>query len=159
MLAGIEHTLAALRRLRKAYWQSHRSSRLGGAWRTIDTRQPIPEAPRLIWDAVGTADRLPLHVRARGEFEYVGRKLLGDGFTSVPVREMRGALLRAFGNGRIDLGLNFLAAAGSTGQTTEVLALSSEPTPFERVVGVPLKSYVGASFTYNFGRRETGRTR
>jgi len=40
---------------------------------------------------------------------------------------------------------NFLIAYGYTGQTTEVLALPNEPTPFERVVGVPLKSYVALS--------------
>ena len=118
------------------------------------TRQPIPEAPRLIWDAVGTADRLPFHVRARGEFEYVGRKPLGDGFTAIGVREVRGALLRSFAGGKVDFGLNFLLAAGYTGQTTEVIALPTEPAPFERIVGLPLKSYVSVTCAYNWGDRE-----
>jgi hypothetical protein len=45
---------------------------------------------------------------------------------------------------------NFLVAKGYTGQTTETLALLGEPAPFERVVGVPLKSYVALSWTYYF---------
>jgi hypothetical protein len=122
------------------------------------TRQPIPEAPRLIWDALATADRLPFHVRARGEFEYVGRKPLGDGFTAIPVREFRGALMRSFAGGRFDFGFNFLMASGYTGQTTEVIALATEPEPFERIVGVPLKSYVAVTCTYNFGGRERAKS-
>ena len=123
------------------------------------TREPIPEAPRLIWDGVGTVDRLPLHIRARGEFEYVGRKPLGDGFTSVRVREIRGALLRSFEEGRMDLGVNFLLAAGFTGQTTEVLALPTDAAPFERIVGVPMKPYVSVTWAYNFRRHDTPPTR
>jgi hypothetical protein len=123
--------------------------------RERDTGQPIPEAPRLIWDGVGTADRLPFRLRARGEFEYVGAKPLGDGFTGVRVREIRGALLRSFGEGRIDLGANFLLAAGYTGQTLETLALPADPALFERIVGVPLKSYISLTCTYNFRRGRT----
>ena len=81
------------------------------------TGEDIPEAPRLIWDAVGTIDRLPFGLRARSEFQYVGQKPLGDGFTAVPVRELRGALLRPFAEGPMSLGVNFLLASGSTGQT------------------------------------------
>jgi carboxypeptidase family protein len=136
---------------------------LQASWARADAhdrinRQPIPEAPRLIWDAVGTVNRLPLHLRAQGEFEYVGRRPLGDGFTSVRVREIRGALLRSFADGRMDLGVNFLRAAGFTGQTTEVLALPADAAPFERIVGVPLKSYVTLTWTYNFRRNEVPRT-
>jgi hypothetical protein len=52
--------------------------------------QPTPEAPRLIWDAVGGINHLPFGLRARGEFEYVGRKFLGNNalsnvLTAVPV--------------------------------------------------------------------------
>ncbi len=39
-------------------------------------------------------------------------------------------------------------ANGYTGQTTETLALPNESQPFERVVGVPLKSYISLSFSY-----------
>ncbi len=127
--------------------------------RDRDTGQPVPEAPRLIWDAVGAADRLPLHLRAKGEFEYVGAKPLGDGFTGVRVREIRGALLRSWAAGRIDVGVNFLLAAGYTGQTLETLALPSDAAPFERIVGVPLKSYLSLTCTYHFRRDEVPPTR
>ena len=116
------------------------------------TGEPTPEAPRLIWDAIGGVNRLPLGVHARGEFEYVGRKPLDSGFTATPVREIRCALSRSFEEGRFDAGLNFLWAHGFTGQTVETLQLSDEPAAFPRVVGVPLKSYVGVSLTYRFGR-------
>ena len=57
------------------------------------TGEPTPEAPRTILDVLGTLDRLPLHLQARGEFEYVGAKPLGDGFNGVAVKEFRFALL------------------------------------------------------------------
>jgi hypothetical protein len=119
--------------------------------------QPIPEAPRLIWDASGGINRLPFGLRARGEFEYVGRKFLGNDaqdniLTASPVREVRGALLRSFKEGRMDAGVNFLIADGYTGQTVESLALPGKTgAPFSRTVGVPLKSYLGVSFAYRFG--------
>ena len=58
-----------------------------------------------------------------------------------------GALLRAFKQGRMDLGVNFLIAKGYTGQTTEQL----EPSLLMSIVGVRLRSYVSASYTYRFG--------
>src|SRR5271166_1105411 len=116
------------------------------------TGEPIPEAPRTIVDAVGSYNKLPFRLRARGEFEFVKAKPLGDGFTGVPVTEIRGAVLRPFLDDRMSIGVNFLIAHGYTGQTTEVLALPNEPTPFERIVGVPLKSYVSLSLTYYFKR-------
>lgn len=112
---------------------------------------PVPEAPRSIADVSATLDRLPIGLRARAEFETVGRKPLGDGFVGVPVREFRGALARQFGS-RLEAGVNFLIASGFTGQTTEVLALPDEPAPFERVVGVRLPSYAALSLSYRFGR-------
>jgi hypothetical protein len=117
------------------------------------TDEPTPEAPRLIWDVVGTIDRLPFHLLARGEYEEVGRKSLGDPFVAVPVREFRGALIRPFESKGMDVGLNFFIASGYGGQTLETLALPGEVSPFERVTGFPLKSYVTASFTYHFRRR------
>jgi hypothetical protein len=95
----------------------------------------VPEAPRLIVDVLGTLDRLPFHLQARAEFEEVGRKPLEDGFVSIPVREFRGALVRSFQGGKIQVGVHFQIASGYTGQTTEVLALP-EGEPSERVVGV-----------------------
>jgi hypothetical protein len=112
------------------------------------TGQPTPEAPRLIWDAVGAVNRLPFGLHVRGEFEYVGKKPLDPGFTATPVREIRGALSRSFGEGRFNAGVNFLLTKGFTGQTVETLQLSDEPSAITRVVGVPLRSYASLSFTY-----------
>jgi hypothetical protein len=120
--------------------------------RDTQTGLPVPEAPRFIWDVVGSENHLPLGLQARGEFEYVRAKPLGDGFTGVPVKEFRGAVLRAFRENSMSIGVNFLIASGYTGQTTEVLALPTEAAPFERVVGVPLKSYVSMSWTYYFNK-------
>jgi hypothetical protein len=119
--------------------------------RDLSSGAPLPEAPRRIVDALGTLDRLPFHLHARAEFEEVGRKPLGDGFVSVPVREFRGALVRRFQSGKIEVGVHFQVASGYTGQTTEVLALPAESEPFERVVGVYIPSYATASFSYRFG--------
>ena len=118
--------------------------------RDTQTGEPVPEAPRSIWDAVASENQLPFHLQARGEFEYVRAKPLADGFTGVPVREIRAAVLRAFLEDRMSIGANFLLASGYTGQTTETVALPTDPFPFERIVGVPLKSYVSLSLTFNF---------
>jgi len=121
--------------------------------RDLSDGTPVPEAPRLIMDVLGTLDRLPFQLHARAEFEEVGREPLGDGFVSVPVREFRGALVRSFLGGKIQAGVHFQLASGYTGQTTEVLALPTEGEPFERVVGVYIPSYATASFSYHFGRQ------
>ena len=118
--------------------------------RDIQTGDPVPEAPRVIWDAVASENQLPFRLQVRGEFEYVKAKPLGDGFTGIPVREIRGGVLRPLLEDRMSIGVNFLLASGYTGQTTETLALPSDPVSFERVVGVPLKSYVSVSWTYYF---------
>ena len=120
--------------------------------RDRETGEPTPEAPRLIWDVLGTTDKLPFHLVARGEYEHVGIKPLGGGFNSVPVREFRGALLRPFESKGIDVGLNLLIVSGYGGQTVETLALPGEGEPFDRVTGFPLRSYASASFTYHFRR-------
>jgi hypothetical protein len=75
---------------------------------------PVPEAPRLIWDAGASYYRLPLGLQARGEFEYVRAKPLGDGFVGVPVREVRGGVLRPFKANHMSFGVNFLIASGYT---------------------------------------------
>src|SRR5271165_238944 len=118
--------------------------------RDAQTGEPIPEAPRLIWDMVGSLTRLPLHLQLRGEYEYVRAKPLGDGFVGVPVQEFRGAVLRPFLENRMSLAANFLIASGYTGQTTEVLSFPPNTLPTEQIVGVPLKSYISASWTYYF---------
>lgn len=120
--------------------------------RDVSNGAPVPEAPRLIVDVLGTLDRLPFHLQGRAEFEEVGRKPLGDSFVSVPVREFRVALLRNLDAGKIQVGVHFQIASGYTGQTTEVLALPGEGDPFERVVGVYVPSYATLSFSYRFGK-------
>jgi hypothetical protein len=119
--------------------------------RSLSDGTPLSEAPRLIVDVLGTWDHLPFHLHARAEFEEVGRKPLGDGFVSVPVREFRGALVRQFLGGKLDAGVHFQIASGFTGQTTETLALPGEGEPFERVVGVFIPSYATVSIGYHFG--------
>jgi hypothetical protein len=119
------------------------------------TGEPTPEAPRFIWDTVATEDHLPLGLHARCEFEYVRAKPVGDGFTGPAVPEFRGAILRPLMDGRMTLSTEFLIATGYTGETTETFAYPSDPTyptAIERVVGVPLKSYITVSWTYHFTR-------
>ena len=120
--------------------------------RDTQTGQPVPEAPRMIWDAVASEDHLPFHLQLRGEFEFVRAKPLGDGFVGEPVTEVRGAILRPFLENRMSLGANFLIVHGYTGQTTETIPFQPAPCPIECVVGVPLKSYVSLSWTYYFNK-------
>ncbi len=124
--------------------------------RDLDTGEPTPEAPRTIFDLLGTVQKLPWHLEARGEFEYVGAKPLGTGCepnpnaecTGIPVKELRGAIVRPFMNARVTAGVNFLIASGYTGQTTE----SFYPqTVIQEVVGVRLPSYASVTLTYRFG--------
>lgn len=117
------------------------------------TGEPTAEAPRLIWNVLGTYDKLPWHLVVRGEYAHVGIKPLGGGFNAVPVRQFRGAILRPFSSKGIDVGVNFLVASGYGGQTIETLALPGEGEPFDRVTGFPIRSYVSASVTYHFRRR------
>jgi len=127
--------------------------------RDLSDGTPTPEAPRLIVDALTTFDHLlPLHLQARGEFEFVGGKPLGELISGVPDSEaigvpnteVRGALFRSFQQGRQALGINFLIAKGYTGQTTEDL----EPSPLMTIVGVRLRSYITASYTYHFRSKQ-----
>ncbi len=118
--------------------------------RDLSTGGPVPEAPRFIADFLGTADTLPLGLHGRVEFEDIGSTPLGDGFNSVPIRELRGALTRQL-TSRIEAGVEFLIASGYTGQTTEVLAVAGQMNPFEQVVGVYLPSYVTLTVNYRLG--------
>jgi hypothetical protein len=123
--------------------------------RDLNTGQPTPEAPRTLFDLLGTIQKLPFRLQARGEFEYVGTKPLGTGClpvltaecTGTPVKEFRGALVRPIWNGRMDAGVNFLIASGYTGQTTE----NFYPSDIQEVVGVRIPSYASLSLTYRFG--------
>jgi hypothetical protein len=85
-----------------------------------------PEAPRTIFDALSTLDKLPLQLHARAEYEYVGHKFLDSGnpqhpqqYEAIPVGETRIALVRTFLDDRLELAANSLMARGYTGQTTE----------------------------------------
>ena len=44
--------------------------------RDLDTGDPTPEAPRTIFDLLANAQKLPIRLQARAEFEYVGTKPL-----------------------------------------------------------------------------------
>ena len=123
--------------------------------RDLDTAAPTPEAPRTIFDLLGTIQKLPFRLQMRGEFEYVGTKPLGTGClpnlsaecTGTPVKEFRGAVVRPFLNGRMNVGVNFLIAGGYTGQTTE----NFYPSDVQEVVGVRIPSYASVTFTHRFG--------
>ena len=54
--------------------------------RDLDSGEPTPEAPRTIFDLLGTIQKLPFRLQARGEFEYVGAKPLGTGCLPEPGR-------------------------------------------------------------------------
>ncbi|MGO9775832.1 MAG: carboxypeptidase regulatory-like domain-containing protein [Terracidiphilus sp.] len=129
-----------------------------------------PEAPRTIFDALATLDKLPLGLRGRGEYECVGHKLLDvGGFEAIPVGETRLALVRAFLNGRLELGVNGMLARGYTGQTTETFApgwvmgtipncpvATGTTSDFdcgtnEKSVGIRMVSWVGGSVSWRFG--------
>lgn len=127
--------------------------------RDLESGQPTPEAPRTIVDVLGTIQKLPFRMQARGEFEYVGAKPLGTGCNpgnlnvecvGVAVKEFRGAVVRPFLSDRLEAGVNFLIANGYTGQTTESFA----PSALQEVVGVRIPSYASVSLTYRFGRAD-----
>jgi hypothetical protein len=125
--------------------------------RDLYSGDPTPEAPRTIFDFVGTIHKLPLHLEAKGEFEFVGRKPLGTGCDprnpnaqclGTSVKEFRGAMVRSFLNGRLDAGVNFMIARGYAGQTTETF----NPSTIQEVVGVRMPSYASVNFSYRFGQ-------
>ena len=141
--------------------------------------QVTPEAPRAIFDALATLDRLPLGLHGRGEYEYVGHKQLDLGnpqhpsaYEAIPVGETRMAVVRSFLNGRLELGADGELARGYTGQTTETFAPNwvMGATPFcgpgsgpsglandfdcgtnEQSVGIRMVSFVGGSISWRFG--------
>ena len=123
--------------------------------RDLDSGDPTPEAPRTLFDLLGNAQKLPLGLEARGEFEFVGRKTLGTGCAPDPnaqclgteVREFRGAVVRPFKGGRMAVGVNMLFASGHTGQTLQTYFPSNVSEPS----GVRIPSYASVNFTYKFG--------
>jgi hypothetical protein len=112
-----------------------------------DSYSIIPEAPRLIGDIVGTYRKLPFKLEAKAEFEYVGRKVVGNGCnensylsgtdpnalfeycTGVPNKEFRLAVNRPFLDGRFNAGVNMMIATGFTGQTTENFGAAGSYAP------------------------------
>jgi hypothetical protein len=144
------------------------------------TASIVPEAPRLIGDLTGTYQKLPFRLQAKGEFEYVGQKVVGTSCDAsqpltggtgycfgVPNKEFRLALARPFLEGRLNVGLNMMIASGWTGQTTENFAVASvygpgkvgigsdglvPADPVSEAVGVRIPSYASLSLTYRFGR-------
>lgn len=124
--------------------------------RDLNSGQPTPEAPRTILDLLGTIQKLPFRLQARGEFEYVAAKPLGTGCLpdpnaeciGVPVKEFRAAVIRPFMSGRLTVGVNMLIASGHTGQTLEIFAPSNIP----EAAGVRIPFYAAGALTYRFGR-------
>ena len=106
---------------------------------------PTVEAPRTIFDGLVTLDMLPLGLHMRGEYEYVGHKILDaansqNGYKqleAIPVGETRLAFVRAFLNGRLEAGANGLLARGYTGQTTETIAPLASGAPWRAGDGIP----------------------
>ncbi len=139
----------------------------------------VPEAPRTIFDALTTFDKMPLGMQGRGEYEYVGHKFLDAGnpnhparYEAIPVGETRLAVMRPFLNGRLQLGAASEIARGYTGQTTETMAPgwrmgqvpycapgsgpSGDYNDFacganEMAVGIRMVSWVGGSISWQFG--------
>ncbi|MBB5057735.1 hypothetical protein HDF16_002441 [Granulicella aggregans] len=125
--------------------------------RDVQLGEPVPEAPRTIFDVLASLQRLPFGLQARGEFEFVGRKTLGTGCLpdvnaqclGTAVKEFRGAVARPFLGERLNLGVNFLVAGGHTGQTLESFGGSD----FAEVVGVRIPYYASVNVTWKFGGR------
>jgi hypothetical protein len=132
--------------------------------------QITPEAPRTIFDALATLDKLPLGLHGRGEYEYVGHKQLDvGGFEAIPVGETRLAVVRSFLKGRLELGADGMVARGYTGQTTEIFApgwvmgtipncsaMTGTTNDFdcgmdEKSVGIRMVSWVGGSVSWRLG--------
>ena len=145
--------------------------------RDVLTGIVTPEAPRTIFDALATLDKLPFGFHGRGEYEYVGHKLLDVGnpqhreqYEAIPVGETRLAVVRPFLSGRLELGADGMIARGYTGQTTETfdpawqvgklpycsggvngIANDFDCGTLERSVGIRMVSWVGASVSWRFG--------
>ncbi len=106
---------------------------------------PTVECPRTIFDGLVTLDKLPFGLHGRGEYEYVGHKILDAAnsqngwkqLEAIPVGETRLALVRTFLNGRLEIGANGLLARGYTGQTTETIAPLSSGAPWQVGSGIP----------------------
>jgi hypothetical protein len=178
LTASIRHQFSSFGTLQAVI--SKADARLSGGM--IDGQQILaqiaPEAPRTIFDALATLDKLPLGLVGRGEYEYVGHKQLDLGnaqhpstYEAFPVGETRLAVVRLFLNGRLKLGVNGMLARGYTGQTTETFdpgwrmgaipycAPGSGPSgarndfdcgTVEQSVGIRMVSWAGGSISWRF---------
>jgi len=178
LTASVRHRFSSFGTLQAVL--SKADARLSGG--TIDGQQIVaqiaPEAPRTIFDALATLNKLPLGLHGRGEYEYVGHKQLDLGnaqhpstYEAIPVGETRLAVVRTFLNGRLEMGANGMLARGYTGQTTETFnpawqlgaipycAPGSGPSGAandfdcgtnEQSVGIRMVSWVGGSISWRF---------
>ncbi len=147
--------------------------------RDDNTGLPTAEAPRTIFDFLITLDKLPLGLHGRGEYEYVGHKLLDVGnddhpaqYEAVPVGETRLALVRPFLNGRLELGANGEITRGlhgtnhrnhapdwalgqvpycAPGSGSSGLLNDFDCGTNEQAVGIRMVSWVGGSISWRFG--------
>jgi len=179
LTASVRHQFSGFGTLQAVL--SKADARLSGG--TIDGQQIVaqitPEAPRTIFDALATLDKLPFGLHGRGEYEYVGHKQLDLGnaqhpntYEAIPVGETRMAVVRPLLNGRLELGVNGMLARGYTGQTTETFdpAWRMGEVPYcvpgsgpsgaqndfdcgtnEQSVGIRMVSWVGGSISWRFG--------
>jgi hypothetical protein len=180
--ASVRHQFSSFGTLQGVF--SKADARLSGG--VIDGQQIVaqitPEAPRTIFDALATLDRLPAGLHARAEYEYVGHKQLDLGnaqhpsnYEAIPVSETRLTVVRPFLKGRLEMGTNGMLARGYTGQTTETFdpawqfgavpycAPGSGPSGAqndfdcgtnEQSVGIRMVSWVGGSISWRFSAKK-----
>jgi hypothetical protein len=114
-------------------------------WTVNSGWNPAVECPRTIFDGLITLDKLPLRLHARGEYEYVGHKILDAGnsedgwkqLEAIPVGETRLAVVRSLRDGRVEVGANGMVARGYTGQTTETIAPLASGVAWQVGDGIP----------------------
>lgn len=114
-------------------------------WTVNSGWNPTVECPRTIFDNLVTLDKLPQGLHARGEYEYVGHKILDAGnsqngwkqLEAIPVVETRLALVRTLLHGRLEVGANGMLVRGYTGQTTETVAPLASGAPWRGGDGIP----------------------
>ena len=114
-------------------------------WTVNSGWNPTVECPRTIFNGLVTLDKLPLGLHVRGEYEYVGHKILDAGnsqngwkqLEAIPVGETRLALVRTFRDGRVEVGANGMLARGYSGQTTETIAPLAPGAPWQVGDGIP----------------------
>jgi hypothetical protein len=128
LTANVRHSFGSYGTVQAIF--SKADARVWNEWTSGSGWNPTVEAPRTIFDSLVTLDKLPLDLHARGEYEYVGHKILDapnsqdswKQLEAIPVGETRLALVRTFLNGRLEVGGNGMIARGYTGQTTETVA-------------------------------------